>query len=484
MNTQNILKFYGTKLDIKLDSSEFYDYELGKVDDDYDSDLLDLSIPISYTGLTINTNLSGFSCSRNSITLIEYDNRSNDSSYPYSGLSATITYSSFVNRISPIYQHTILNDDVYSYTGITGETHYFIISSFNQSLNIHTGFTVANETEFIQNFITGTTSIFKCEGRLDSSTFCCPITPKLSNKPWVYQFMDPVVNTCTPIIKRRTEKGWTLDFIFNRESLPWSSGSVFYYFGTRGSSSQNEYADSNLSFQFTSDRRIKWVAHHYSGVCDTETGYGESYYIASGQTAQLCTTGDTKDFNVTIVFDRYKRYEDCDLENNGGWNDLLGWQVNDYEDTEITAVTSTQISTYNETVETLNKKWASERQRRLGTLKIYINGRSIYKLENWEEVIPSKRGTQPFIQSWGGGTGLMGNIHNGVCCFNIKSIKYYEQPLNSLQVRHNFLTRLNQYDFFICGGKCVDEITGYFDDGLLMEDLGYILTEDNNVILY
>lgn len=484
MNTQNILKFYGTKLDIKLDSSEFYDYELSKVDNDYDSDLLDLSTPISYTGLTIDTDLLDFSCVRNTITLVEYDNSSNDSSYIYSGLSATVTYSSFVNQISPIYENIILNDDVYTYTGITGETHYFTISNFNQSLNIHSGFTIVDEIELIQNFVSGTTSILKCEGRLESSSFCCPITPKLSNKPWAYQFIDPVINTCTPIIERRTEKGWTLDFIFNRETLPWSSGGVFYYFGTRGSSNQDEYADSNLSFQFTSDRRIKWVTHHYSGFCDTEIGYDETFYIASGQTEQLCTTGDTKDFNVTIVFDRYKRYVGCDLENKGGWNDLLGWQVNDYEDTEMTAVTSTQFSTYNETVETLNKKWADERQNRLGTLKIYINGRPIYKLEDWEEIIPSNRGTQPFIQSWGGGTGLMNNIHNGVCCFNIKSIKYYEQPLNSLQVRHNFLTRLNQYDFFMCGEDCVDDITGYFEDGLLTEDFGYMLSEDNNILLY
>ena len=28
MNSQNILKFYGTRLDAKLDSSEFYDYEI------------------------------------------------------------------------------------------------------------------------------------------------------------------------------------------------------------------------------------------------------------------------------------------------------------------------------------------------------------------------------------------------------------------------------------------------------------------------
>jgi hypothetical protein len=46
MNNQNILKFYGTKLDVKLDSSEYYDYELTKLDDDYNKDVLDLSTPI------------------------------------------------------------------------------------------------------------------------------------------------------------------------------------------------------------------------------------------------------------------------------------------------------------------------------------------------------------------------------------------------------------------------------------------------------
>ena len=74
-------------------------------------------------------------------------------------------------------------------------------------------------------------------------------------------------------------------------------------------------------------------------------------------------------------------------------------------------------------IEKLNKKWWKEKQYRLGTLKIYINGRPIYKIKDWEEIIPTNRGVQPFIQSWGGGTKLMYNIHNGVCCFDIKSIK-------------------------------------------------------------
>ena len=203
-----------------------------------------------------------------------------------------------------------------------------------------------------------------------------------------------------------------------------------------------------------------------------------------GCSSLFWTTGDTKDFNITIVFDRYKRYTDCDIENDGGWNDLVGWKINPYQDTEITAVTSTQLVTYSETIEELNKKWADEKSRRLGILKIYLNGRPIYKLENWEEIVPSKRGSQPFIQSWGGGTGLMGNIHNGVCCFNIKSIKYYEEPLDFVHVRHNFITRLNQYDFFICGQDCEDDLIGYYSTGILSEDSEYSLTEDNNVIIY
>jgi hypothetical protein len=123
----------------------------------------------------------------------------------------------------------------------------------------------------------------------------------------------------------------------------------------------------------------------------------------------------------------------------------------------IILIPSTQITLSNEQ-EILNKKWADERQRRLGILKIYLNGRPIYKLENWEEVIPSERGVQPYIQSWGGGTGLMNNIHNGVSCFDIKSIKYYEEPLDFVHVYHDFIMRLNQYDFDICGENCVDNV--------------------------
>jgi hypothetical protein len=475
MNTQNILKYFGSKLDIKLDHSEFYDYELGKVDVDYNTDVLDLDTPITYDTLKINGSLSNHQCSRNTIKLIEIDNSDNDDDYVYSGLTLCVDYSDFVDHIGTYFQYTILNNNVFRYTGFTNEYHLFTISQFNVSQFL-SGFTSLTESQVI----TGFTYDVECTTKLESEN-CCSIPSTLNNKPWAFKFNQSGGGTdnCNPYLKRRTEKGWTLDFIFNRDSLPWTSGGVFYYYGVRGSNEQSDYADNNLSFQFTSDRRIKWVAHHYSGYCSNTSGYIETYYTSTGQTPQLCTTGTTKDFNVTIVFDRYNRYTDCNLENDGGWNDLLGWQVNEYSDTEVTAVTSTQLSTYESTSEFLNKKWADERQRRLGTLKIYLNGRPIYKLENWEEIVPSNRGTQPFIQSWGGGTGLMNNIHNGVCCFNIKSIKYYEEPLDFVHVRHNFLTRLNNYDFFICGEDCEDDIFE-MDDGHIIDDEGGILLGDDD----
>jgi hypothetical protein len=308
-------------------------------------------------------------------------------------------------------------------------------------------------------------TVIDCSRKLANPNNCCPITPKLSNKPWAYKFDTGTGNDyCDPIIRRRTEKGWTLDFIFNRQGLPWAAGGVFYYLGVRGDDNVRNYADNNLSFQFTEDRRIKWVSVHYTGYCSNEGVYTEDFYVASGQTPTLCTTQPTKDFNITIAFERNKYYENCEIENDGGWNDLIPeFIISEYTDMEVTAVTSTQIAVSNDS-ELLNKKWAEERQRRLGTLKIYLNGRPIYKLKNWEEIIPSERGVQPFIQSWGGGTGLMNDLHNGVCCFNMKTIKYYEEPLDFLHVRHNFLTRINQYDFFICGSPCEDDMSGFIPD--------------------
>ena len=480
MNTQNILKFYGTKLDVKLDSSEYYDYELAKLDDDYNKDVLDLSTPITYTGLTINTNLTDFDCIKSTITLAEDNLTDIISGYSYSGLSFTIDYNDFVNYIDENYINTILESNRFKFTLLDGETHYFKIISFNSPKIINSPLDGYSEEEIISGF---TSDVYGCRVNIIDSTACCEQNPQMNIKPWSYKINQGNGNdNCSPIVKRRTEKGWTLDFIFNRNGLPWGAGNVFYYLGVRGDNDVLNYSDNNLSFQFTDDGKIKWVAHHYSGICTNE-GYQDSYYVSDGETPQLCVNNDEKDFNITIVFQRYKTYTNCNLENDGGWNDMKGFRINPYEDTVVTGVTSTQLSVWDEN-EILTKKWSDEQQKRLGTLKIYLNGKPIYKLENWEEVIPSERGSQPFIQSWGGGTGLMGNIHNGTCCFNIKSIKYYEEPLDFIHVRHNFITRQNQFDFFICGLGCEDDLIGLVSNGLLTEDSIQIITENDDIVLY
>ena len=365
MNRQNILNYYGSKLDLKLDSSELYDYQLTTNEVDYDTDVLDLTTPITYSALTI-----------------------------------------------------------------------------------------------------------------DSS---CLTTPLNDQKPWVVPVNSRYTgDTCDFTVRRRTEKGWTLDFVFNRNSVNWSGGTIFYYIGVDGDTTYTNYLDNNLSFQFTNDGRVKWVSYHYSGYCNT-TGYTETHSLLNGQTPVLCVTGNTSDFNLTIVFNRYKEFTDCDLDNVGGFNNLIrGSHAVEFIKplTGVTAMTSTQITTgytitntiedwvtggtiTTEYVEELNKKWAEQRDMRLGDLKFYLNGNLIYTETNWEEIIPSYRDEQTLIQSWGGGYNYtyFGNTSK-TCEFNIKSALYYEEPLDFIHVKHNFRT-LTGYTFEICNDPCVDDVRAY-----------------------
>lgn len=470
MNSQNILKFWGSKLDLKLDSSEYHDYEIYKTDLDYDDAVLDFNTSITYPTLKINTTgLTDASCVRNTISLVEFDNTINDSGYTYSAFTWTLTYSGFTNQL--LNSDIILQNDVYQYLDENNNIHLLVIDTFNESLSNpynlqlsgltnYTGFTIY--TGFTElSGVTGTS--FSClnqlSGLTSGETICCPQDPISNAKPWAYQINHgDGDDLCSYKIRRRTEKGWTLDFIFNRESLPWSEGNVFYYWGVRGENDVKNYADNNLSFSFTDDGRIRWQTIRYSGYCATDSGYTETYYTSSGQTPVLCLAGTSDDFNVTISFDRYKHYELCSIENDGGWNDLITGR------TLITNVYSWltgETPTYKD-IEVLNKSWAEERQRRLGVLTIYLNGRPIYKLKDWEEVIPSTRGYQPLIQSWGSGTELSGGIHNmGTSCFNFKRIKYFEEPLNFVRVRHHYLVDSKPfYNIVECNGTCADNVIG------------------------
>lgn len=342
MNTQNILKFYGSKLDLKLDYSEFYDHQLDDKDD-YNKEILDLTTPIIYTGLTLNSDC------------------------------------------------------------ITGDT--------------------------------------------------------LNNiKPWIIEIGQPYSGyTCDFTVRSRTESGWTLDFVFNRDDVEFSGGTTFYYLGINNETDERLFSDNNLSFSFSDDGRIVWEAYRYSGYCLTNSGYTESFYISSGQTPVLCTDGVSNDFNITITFKRYQYLENCDLTNDGGENDLIT-EINESNPIYDWMTGATD----NSYVYDLNKKWADEKNLRLGTLRIFLNGNQIYKLENWEEVIPTVRDSEnDIIQSWGGGTTGYVDIHTGNTEFNILQVKYFEEPLSPLNVRHHYLTEIKpNFNITECNSSCIDDVYG------------------------
>lgn len=415
-------------------------------------------------------NLENSLCYVDTINITEYDNSLNDTGYTYSGITLVLDFTNFTSHFDTTghtYSNIILNNDVYTYTGLTGETHYFEIFDYYSggTPSIDPLLTGMTEDNVISGF---TKNIISCTDLLNGLTgTCCPIQAVLSNLPWVYQTNHGVgSDNCESIIQRRPMKGFTLDYVFNRNGLSWDNV-VFFYEGVRDEYDLDNYLDNNLSFSFTSEGRIKWQSYRYTGYCDTISGYTETYYLSTGQTLPLCTNGTSNDFNITIVFDRYYEYSGCSLANEGGWNDLIH--------TGLTSTTGSTIVT-GETIEQLSSLWLKERNSRLGVLKIYLNGRPVeiddvhssirnfrnlpvYHWRDWEEIILSDRGNQPFTHAVGGGVTGSGGIYDSVCCYSIKYASYFEENMQALDVRNRYLT-ITKPAFSIteCWEECADDI--------------------------
>lgn len=294
--------------------------------------------------------------------------------------------------------------------------------------------------------------------------------------------MTTIYEIGTGDISRRTELGWTLDFVFNRDEIPWTGGTTFYYWGIRDEESRLNYLDNNLSFSFTDDAEVMWKKVHYSGNCNSISGYTSSYYTLTGKTEPLCDSGTSADFNLTITFERQFKQTDCNVENDGGWNDMItgGTLLN----SEL-LIMSGDTPQY-EYIEKLTKKWYQERLYRLGTLKIFLNGSLIYKIKDWEEVIPSQRSSENEIaQIWGGGTTFSGGIHEGETEFILKHIRYYEQPLTYPEIQENYKTFIKtNYEIVECNAPCEDTSTFFTSFGLLQENYEFILTNNNDILIY
>jgi len=141
MNSQDILRNLGISVDVVLDNSETYDYEIAGFNNDYDPKLLDFGNPITFD-TPIKKDLSNDDSTIENIKLCEFDNSINDSNYIYSGLTVTFNYDDFTNHFNILdsegniihdYENFILNNDLFTYTGITDETHYFFICEYPDS---------------------------------------------------------------------------------------------------------------------------------------------------------------------------------------------------------------------------------------------------------------------------------------------------------------------------------------------------------------
>lgn len=227
-------------------------------------------------------------------------------------------------------------------------------------------------------------------------------------KPWAQQ----IKKSDNFLYDLRTPKGWTMEFHFNKNKDSWEDKNVFFYTGVRGDNEIKNYADNSLSFGFTNMGEFEWVSTHLKNFCEDE------YETLRGKTLPL-NPRLNENFLISVVFDRYLYLYDCDIENEGG--------VNDY------------ISDYATLEEELSFKWGKHKKFRLGDLKVYYNGKLIKVFPDWEEIVLSERGVQPYIMSWGGGTGLMEENHQGNSKLKLNKVRYLNQPLQPLYIKHNHI---------------------------------------------
>ena len=133
-------------------------------------------------------------------------------------------------------------------------------------------------------------------------------------------------------------------------------------------------------------------------------------------------------FLLNVVWERYTYLDYCDLKWFGGLDDITRVELLQSLANNAQALIAPPYTNGYEVpgeieIVQLNQRWLDDTKFRMGRLKIYINGRIFYTIENFEEVIPRALDTDkerqlgvPFNISWGGGTqGLHENLTLNFC---------------------------------------------------------------------
>ena len=256
---------------------------------------------------------------------------------------------------------------------------------------------------------------------------------------------------------------------------------------------QTDVFGNSLGLRLTPDYRLGYRAVYFTGSCVNSGTCVTGFTYFSGITVQeeytdvpICGLSGTTYINqspwvqVTARFVRDYCWDDCDLYNRGGVNDLRKIQTPGLE-----AITDNQV--YKEYLEFSNL-WTEELKYRRGTLTFYVNGRPVLSIPDFEEIIPRHLNTLkqkqigvPFNISWGGGSqGLIENqtINQtvvppyvqdpndlnlliqenfaGTYDGGISQMKYYLRPLKADEIRHNYLVSKDRYSLIDC--SCSDNV--------------------------
>ena len=209
-------------------------------------------------------------------------------------------------------------------------------------------------------------------------------------------------------------------------------------------------------------------------------------------------------FQVNFVWERYTWLDNCDLWYRGGLGDITEEKylesLANNTMSLITAPYTHQLCNIDpEKIKwvSLNEKWLLDKEYRNGRLKIYVNGKLFYTIEDFKEIIPRALTTDkekqvgvPYNISWGGGTqGLRENLVLSGCtlgenpyiqdpeCFptndfegtslegsktnivleqtfagtfegGISQFRMYMTPLSAPEVKHNFNLLKDQFNMF------------------------------------
>jgi hypothetical protein len=164
-----------------------------------------------------------------------------------------------------------------------------------------------------------------------------------------------------------------------------------------------------------------------TGSCSTTgitytTGYTVSEYCSSKQIYDYCQVANDDYLNkehwflVDCVWERNEYFDTCDLYYKGGLGLISETKYVDSLSQNTVNLISPPITNGEVVAETievieLNERWLTEKDHRLGSLKLYVNGKLFYVINGFEEIIPRGLNTEkekqlgvPFNLSWGGGT--------------------------------------------------------------------------------